>query len=302
MGQSPGTADEILARLAFGAFGLVKRRELLRAGMSEKEIRTRLARGSLLVEYPGVYRVGHRAPSVESSYLAAVWACGDRSYLCGRAAAHLLGLMKGDPPPTEVIAPTEKSIEGIATRRYRSLRRSDVTKWRRIPITSVPRTLVDLAPVLALDGLALACHEAGIRHHTTPRQVEAVLARRRNAPGAAKLRSVMTGDGPVLLSKLERTFIALLREDRLPLPETNRPAGGFRVDCRWPAHKLTVELDSFRYHNSRRSWERDRARERDARVRGDEFRRYTWADVFEDSRFMRGELRELLSDPSPLPL
>ncbi|HEY1569255.1 MAG TPA: hypothetical protein VGF68_19665 [Solirubrobacteraceae bacterium] len=270
--------------------------------MSKKQIRTRLARGSLLVEYPGVYRVGHRAPSVESSYLAAVWACGDRSYLLGRPAGHLLELLRGSPPPPEVIAPVEKSIKGIATKRYRSLHRSEVTTWRGIPVTSVPRTLVDLAPVLALDELALACHEAAVRYGTTPRQIEAVLARRQSAPGAAKLRAVLTGDAPALLSKLERAFIALLREERLPLPQANRPAGSFYVDCRWPEHRLTVELDSFRYHNSRRSWERDRAREREARARGDEFRRYSWSDVFEDSQFMRTELRSLLGDPSLVPV
>jgi very-short-patch-repair endonuclease len=162
-------------------------------------------------------------------------------------------------------------------------------------MTTVARTLVDLAPVLPLDELARACHEAGVRYRTTPHHVEALLRRRPNAPGAAKLRAVMNGDARVLLSKLESGFIALLREDELPLPQTNRPAGGYRVDCRWPDHRLTVELDSFRYHNSRQSWERDRHREREARARGDDFRRYTWADVFEDSAFMRGDLRALLA-------
>jgi very-short-patch-repair endonuclease len=125
-----------------------------------------------------------------------------------------------------------------------------------------------------------------------------VLARRRNASGAAKLRAVMSGEAGVLLSKLEKGFVALLREDALPLPQTNRPAGSFYVDCRWPEYRLTVELDSYRYHNSRHSWERDRQREREARARGDEFRRYTWGDVFEDSAYMRSELGLLLSNPS----
>jgi very-short-patch-repair endonuclease len=148
--------------------------------------------------------------------------------------------------------------------------------------------------VLPLDELARACHEAGVKHRTTPKQVEAVLKRRRTAPGAAKLRAVMSGDAPILLSKLEEGFIARLRSERLPLPKTNRPAGSHHVDCRWPEHNLTVELDSFRYHNSRHSWERDRHREREARARGDEFRRYTWADVFEEPEPMVSELGQLL--------
>jgi hypothetical protein len=61
----------------------------------------------------------------------------------------------------------------------------DATKWRGIPVTTIPRTLVDLAAVLEIDDLALACHEAGVRHGTKPRHVEAVLARRSSSPGAA---------------------------------------------------------------------------------------------------------------------
>lgn len=75
-----------------------------------------------------------------------------------------------------------------------------------------------------------------------------------------------------------------MRTEKFPLPVTNRPAGGRRVDCRWPAHRLTVELDGYQFHNTRHSWEQDRLREREARARGDDFRRYTYRDIFEDPR------------------
>jgi hypothetical protein len=85
-----------------------------------------------------------------------------------------------------------------------------------------------------------------------------------------------------------------MREAGLPLPQTNRPAGTRRVDCRWPERPLTVELDSYRYHQSRHAWEQDRHREREAHARGDEFRRYTYGDVFERPQLMLAELRALL--------
>lgn len=289
--------EAILGRLAFSTFGLVKRPVLLRAGVTPEQIRTRLRTGALLLEYPGVYRVGHRAPSVESSYLAAVWACGDGALLRRQAAAHLLGLLKGPPPPPDVMAATKRHIEGITTSRYRNLHPTEAMTHRGIPITSVARTLVDLAPAVTLDELARACHEAGIRYRTNPAHVEAILTRRRNTPGGAHLRAVLLGDAPVLLSQLERAFIALLRTEHLAIPQTNRKAGAHYVDCRWPQHHLTVELDSYRFHNSRQSWERDRQREREARARGDEFRRYTWADVFEEPLPMLADLRVLLSNP-----
>jgi very-short-patch-repair endonuclease len=185
----------------------------------------------------------------------------------------------------------------VRTRRSRGLEARDATVVKGIPVTTVPRTLVDLATHLPLDALARACHEAGVRYATKPAQVEAVLARRPNSPGAKKLRRVIHGDVHVTLSKLEANFLELLRNANLPLPDTNRHAGTRRVDCRWPEHRLTVELDGYRFHNSRHSWEQDRHREREARARGDDFRRYTWADVEETPGSMLRELTTAMTPP-----
>ena len=174
--------EQVLAAMAASSHGVVTRGELLRAGISAEEIRGRLLTGALLLEHRGVYRVGHRAPSIEATYLAAVRACGEGALLSGRAAGHLLGALKGPPPPPEVTARTERRISGITTRRERNLDPRDATTWRAIPVTTVARTLVDLAAVLAPDDLARACHEAAIRHGTTPAHVEAVLAGARPAP------------------------------------------------------------------------------------------------------------------------
>ena len=293
MSGQVGKAERTIARLATCAQGVVARRELLDARLTEAEIDHRVAKVMLIVEFRGVYRVGHRAPSVEARYMAAVKACGKDAVLSGRAAAYLLGLIKGSAPKPEVTAPTEHDIKGIKTRQSR-VPKQDRTTSRTIPTTTVPRTLVDLAATLPLSALARACHEAGVKYGTTPTQVEAVLQRRPNAKGAANLRGVILGEERVVLSKLEKRFLKLLREHGLPLPQTNRPAGTKRVDCRWPKHNLTVELDSYRFHNSRHAWEQDRKREREAYARGDDFRRYTWGDVFEESEPMLAELRALI--------
>ena len=280
-----------MARIATRAHGVVTRAQLLSAGMTHDEIRHRMGTGALIRVHRGVYRVGHAAPSVEARYMAAVLACGDGAVLSGRAAAYLLGVLKGEPPPPEVTAPRERRVRGLRVRRSSQI---EATRVRAIPVTTVPRTLVDIAADLSADDLARACHEAGVRYRTTPRQVEAVLARRPRARGAAKLRAIMRGDVRVTLSRLEKRFLGRIREIRRPLPQTNRPAGARRVDCRWPEHHLTVELDSYRFHHSRHSWTRDRRREREAYARGDEFRRYTWDDVFDHPREMLAELRALL--------
>ena len=292
--------EQEIARIAGAAHGVVTRTQLLSAGITLSEIKQRLRSGVLLHEYRGVYRVGHRAPSVEARYLAAVRACGPGALLSGRAAAHLLGVLKGAAAPPEVVTPTERRVAGVRTRRSRHMDPREATTWRGVPVTTVARTLADLAATLALDDLARACHEAGVRHGTTPRHVEAALARWPGRPGAQRLRAVLRGDAQVTLSALERRFLAHLREAGLELPQTNRLTDGRRVDCRWPGRRLTVELDGYRYHHSRHAWEQDRRREREARARGDEFRRYTYGDVFEEPALMLAELRTLLPTRSCL--
>jgi very-short-patch-repair endonuclease len=292
MSPKDRTVERVLARIARSQHGVVTRKQLLDAGVSSDEIKWRLREGALLPVHRGVYRVGHRAPSIDARYMAAVLACGDGALLCGRAAAHLWGLVRGSAPPPEVIAPTERRVKGVGTRRSRGDLHG--TKHHGIPVTTVPSTLVDLSSLLSLPDLARACHEAGVKYDTTPRQVEAELKRRPTAPGAKNLRKVLTGEQRVTLSALERTFLERLEEAGLPLPETNRSASGRRVDCRWPTHSLTVELDSYRYHRSRHAWELDRRREREARARGDEFCRFTHDDVFEAPDRVLDELSVLL--------
>jgi very-short-patch-repair endonuclease len=274
---------------------VVTRRELLGAGLSAKKIDHRVAIGLLIVEFRGVYRAGHDAPSVEARYLAAAKACGEGAVLSGLAAAWLWGLTKGPAPPPEVTTTGRRRSGGVKTHRRRTMNPRDATRHRGIPVTTVPVTLLALPSLLSFENLIRAVHEADVRYATRPEHVEQALMRHPNATGAKTLRRIMYGDEPVTLSELEKRFLAVLREHGLPLPETNRPAGTKRVDCRWPEHKLTVELDSYRYHRSRHAWEQDRVRDREARARGDSIRRYTWGDVVEHPGPMVAELRALLS-------
>ena len=294
MAGQVSTVERRIARIATGAHGVVTRLELLDARLTKAEIDGRVQSGALIVEFRGVYRAGHRAPSIEARYMAAVRACGKGAVLSGLAAAYLFGLVKGPAPQPEVTAPTARRVKGVRTRRRR-LDARDTTSWRRIAVTTVPRTLVDLSSLLSLPELARAAHEAGVRHRTTPAQVERALARTPRAKGAAKLRRVLRGDVHVTLSELERRFLTLLREQQLPMPATHTKAGAHRVDCRWPDHHLTVELDSYSYHNSRHAWEQDRKRERQAHARGDQHRRYTHHDVTQAPAQMLAELHALLA-------
>jgi predicted transcriptional regulator of viral defense system len=302
MGTKVSTVQQKIAALAGRAHGVVTRSEMLRAGITPKEIKSRVGRGYLIRVHRGVYRVGHAAPSTLATYMAAVKACGEGAALSGRPAAHLWGLLKSRRPPApEVTAPTARRVTGVRTRR-RKLSDADGTAQRGIPVTTIPQTLVDLAAELSEEDLARACHEANVKYCTTPAQVASVIVRCSHAPGVQRLKRVMSGDVKVTLSKLERRFVKLVKEAGLSLPETNRVASGRYVDCRWSQHRLTVELQSYQFHNTRRAWEHDHARRREAHARGDEFRQFTWHDVTLHARETAAQVRVLLSASRPRPL
>lgn len=288
------TAGAIAAELAGRAHGVVTRARLAEAGVTRAEIETLLRNSALIRVHRGVFRVGHLAPSDRARYLAAVLACGEGAALGGRAAGHLLGLLPRAPAAPGVWTLTERRVPGVRTRRTRDLPATHTRITERIRVTTPARTLVDLA-TLPVDALMRACHEATVRHGVEPRDVLSVLGDRPNAPGAARVRRIVAGDDPLLLSRLETAFFRRLKAAGLPRPDTNRRIDGHVVDCRWPRHRLTVELDSFAFHNTRLSWQRDRARERAAYARGDQLRRYTWLDVTERPEPMLAELRSLLS-------
>jgi len=148
------TVEAVIGELASVQHGVVTRAQLIEDGVTAEEIRQRLKRGALLPEHPGVYRVGHRAPSVEATYSAAVLACGEGAVLSDRAAGHLLGLLRGAAPAPEVTALKERKIPGVRVRRARRWEPPEATTWRGIAVTTVPRTLVDLAASLSFEDLA----------------------------------------------------------------------------------------------------------------------------------------------------
>lgn len=199
-----------------------------------------------------------------------------RAALSHVAAAHLLRLAPGTPPPPEVTVPTLacRWRPGVKIHRVKVLPAADARIIDGIPMTPVPRILLDLAPRTGPGELARLCHEAWVRHRVARWMIEACITRNPGKPGAARLRRALGSD--VTLSMLERGFLKLLRAHGLPLPRTNIDVHGDKVDCHWPHRDLTVELLSFRYHATRHAFENDVARRRRSGHIA-----YTYGDVYE---------------------
>jgi hypothetical protein len=284
-----------IAKIASRQHGNVTRQQLLELKLSPAGVGRRIANRVLHPEFRAVYRVGHRAPSIHAHYAAAVLACGEGAALCGAAEAYLLGFTRGAPPPPEVAVVACRRTRGVIVHRPRKLPHDEIRVWDGIRVLTIPRLLVDLAGRVPLDELARIHHQAWIRFRVPPEAIEMILRRRPNAAGAAGLRAVIHGDTPVVLSRLERGFLDFLGAHGFPAPLVNRPVGAHYIDCRYPRDHVTIELDSFRFHNTRLIWEQDRQRDREAHDRGDTLRRFTWHDVFVDQTHMLRQCTRLIS-------
>lgn len=280
----------IAAAIAGRQHGRVTRAQLLANGIDGKRVERWLADGRLRRVHLGVYAVGHLAPSMHGDYIAAVLAGGEGSKLSHAAGAHVFKLTRAKRrPPPEIVVPTlhHRRRPGIVIHRVARLHPHDITICEGIPITSVPRVLLDLAPRLAPAELTRACHEAWVHHRTTPAHVAACIARNPHKPGAAKLRRALGSD--VTLSELEDAFLELVAGHALPRPRTNIDRHGDKVDCYWPEHDLTVELQSYRFHATRSAFDRDTARRRRSHHVA-----FTYGDVTETGVATVAELRALL--------
>jgi hypothetical protein len=187
----------------------------LALGMDESGVRKWVARGRLHRFQYGAYSVGHRPPTREARFMAAVLACGPGAVLSHRSAAVLLLLRT--PRREEAIhvtAPNRRgrSPAGILAHRDGSLAAGDRRPKRGIPCTTVERTLLDLAAIAPIEELREAVGAAEGMRKLDRQRVRALIRRHRGRRGVARLRLVLDEVHPEserTRSELERMFLRL---------------------------------------------------------------------------------------------
>lgn len=191
---------------------------MLAAGVDRDRIKRWSADGRLRLVHRGVYAVRHTAPAPLADLMAAVLACGDEAFASHRSTLHACGILRERPPRPEVSVRSRsgRPQSRIVVHRVASLPRADTTTFQAIPMTTVPRALLDVAPSLSASDLCRACHEAWVRHRVTPADIEACIARNPTKKGIAKLRRAYGADAT--LSELENGFLRLLDRHGLPRP------------------------------------------------------------------------------------
>lgn len=234
--------------------------------------------------------------------MAAVLAGGPGAVLSHRSAAALWGLRASSRARIDItVAPSRRPRPGIE--HHRSLFAPDeVTTVRGIPVTTVPRTLLDLASVVRPQQVERAVQEAEVRRLADALSLEQLMTRHPRRAGGAALRAMLASariDGAVTRSELEDRFLALARDARLPGLEVNaflKVAGTWiEVDCVWRAQRLVVELDGHAFHAPRAAFERDRARDRMLQAAGWRVVRITWRQLRDGPDLVAADLRAMLA-------
>ncbi len=269
--------DRALADLAGRQWGVVSRTQILGLGFGDTAIAVRLRRGRLHRVHPGVYTVGHRVLGREGRWLAAVLATGDGALLSHRSAADLWELLPAAGGLIDVTTPMRgrRSTGTIVVHQTRRLLEdSDRARRRGIPVTTVERTIADIAAVLPAGRVerALARAEAlGIV------DVPTLLRCARRRPGATVLRALLADwKPPNTRSELEHRLVELIRTAGLQAPEVNARLLGFEVDLLWRSALVVAEGDGHGFHGSRAQVERDRRRDAVLAAHGYRVLRFTW--------------------------
>ncbi len=298
--------DWEMARVARRQYGVVGREQLVEMGMGTRGIEHRIRTGRLHVLHPGVYAVGHLAVTEEARWLAAVMRGGGGSALSHDSAAMLWGIRRaGGSRQIEITTPRATRSHGAIRRHCAHLSPDETTRRRSIPVTTLARTLLDIAAPLAVGPMESAVREAEYLHGFRLRDLDALLDRYPGRRGIETLRTCREriGHGPRgrVRSRLEARFATLLADTVLPMPELNAvldlDGRVIEADCLWRTQRVIVELDGGKAHRTRFAFEADR--ERDRRLQGAGWRvvRITWRQLDQPAELLDDLRRLLLTAP-----
>ena len=303
-GQLHTGGDRAIATLAERQHGVVSREQLRALGVQRGAVERRLDAGRLHPVHRGVYAVGHRRLTLRGRLWGAVLGCGglDAAALSHRSAAAVLDLMPTPAGPVDVVTlRSSESRPGIRVHRTATLDPLvDVVRLADgLPVTSVARTLTDLAGVLTPHTLERVCHRAQVL-----RVLDATAVRVSGIRGARALRAALATleahDPQITRRELEERFPALVTRAGLSRPLVNARVAGHEVDFLWPDHRLVVETDGAATHLTATAFEHDRRRDAELLLAGYRVVRFTWRQVTERADTVARTLSALLATvPAP---
>jgi Protein of unknown function (DUF559) len=246
--------------------------------------------------------VGHRQLDRMGEWMAAVLACGPGALLSHGSAMALWALRESVGWPEVSRRSGGSPRKGIRLHQTRVLEDAERTIKAGIPVTSIERTLLDIAvrfKARQLERMLVAADRGG--ELRWPELIR-LLERTPRRPGAGRLRRVAASVDPrsvETLSPLEVDFLALCREAGLPMPEVNVLVKGFLVDFLWRAQRVIVETDGYAYHRDRPAFERDHERTVTLTAAGYEVHRATHRMLTREPTLFLSVVRDALRQRHP---
>ncbi len=270
--------------------------QLRSCGLDGNAVARRVCAGRLHRLDRGVYAVGHTALARDGRLFAALLGTGPGAVISHRSAADLWELAASASTRVDVLTTRRCDRRpGVCVYRTRHLPAEDVAALRGVPVTSVARTLVDLAAVVDARRLKRAVHQAEILRHLDVDAVVAVIDRSRGRRGTGALRRLLAVPAPPARSELEARFLELCEAAHLPPPAVNTRIADHEVDFVWIRERLIAETDGVATHLTRHAFEQDRRRDVALARAGFQVVRFTWRRLVDETDGVANDLRELLA-------
>ena len=269
--RQPVRVDTQIAALAATQYGVFRRDQVIALGATRGLIQRRVVGGRWERPSIGVYRLAGSIPSWRQSLLVACFTWGDGTVVSHRSAGALWRLPGFAPIHVEISVPGRRNLKQSGViHRPRSLSPIDVTVVDGIPVTTVARTLIDLAAVMPADAIEEVLDDALRKHLVSISRLRWRLKESgsRGRAGTRALQAFLdarSGTPSVPQSVFETRFLRLILDAGLPPPIVQRPVRRHGqvvaiVDFAYPDVRLAIETDGHRYHSGRADFDRDRAR------------------------------------------
>ena len=288
--------------------GIMTTADLGAAGTSTRQIRALVRQGALVRMGRGFYATAELAATTVRlgfgehflSAYAAIGALGPGTVASHRTAAHIHGLdlLTG---PRRIVTLTRPPGRGSRSAKsgvhlhVARLATGHVSHRFGLPITTVARTVVDLARTTSFREGVVTADSALHQHLTSKKELLGVLADCRRAPGSLMAAQVVEFADGLAESALESIARAAFHDCRLPAPELQVRIGGDefigRVDFLWRPYRTIAEVDgAIKYADPARARAQLR-RDKKLREAGYEVVHFDWREINSDPAAVASSIR-----------
>jgi very-short-patch-repair endonuclease len=286
-----------MANLAARQYGIVTRDQLTGLGYTDHMVDRALRTGRLQAWHRNVFAVGHGGLSPHGLCMAAAMFRGDRALISFQSAVWLWGLERKLEIPVNVSVRWRGHTQNaIGLHHCPALRDEDFATTELLPVTAVPRTLLDYAWTAKTYRLEAAIDRADRLELLDPVAIDLITDEIRGHRGRRPLQRAMTiyRENGFTRSGGEKRLLAVLADAGVRRPIVNNFIEGYELDFYWEPERFAIELDSWEHHRSRRSFEADRKRQEELAMAGIETIRITGTRLKHEPREVADRIAEHL--------